>query len=279
MRRARLLAISALVVVLSCSGTESDFPKVEGWTQVGDVRIYDADNLWEYINGAAELFLEYDVHNCRTGDLASRGLVVTVDFYDMGTPLNAFGVFRREHPSKGMSLAGATEAVVSPPYQALLLKDATYVKVNAVEGELTETAGRELLEAIARALPGQTAYPAELGLLPPNGKVADTEGFKREAFLGLTELNNALYADYTSDGEKTWQGFVLLAAEGSSANATWNGLADEWDLLEREGVTALYREVPYVGLVGVVRSGRAVIGAAGAADQTELLRRLGRLTS
>ena len=103
-----LLTLS--VLLLSCSGPESrggveggsgtDFPVVEGWSRPGDVLTYDADNLWEYINGAAELFVEFGVQTCRTADLVSGEVTVTVDLYDMGTPLNAFGVYERERPGK-----------------------------------------------------------------------------------------------------------------------------------------------------------------------------------
>jgi len=279
MPRVLSLAVAAVAVtLLSCSGTESDFPAVEGWTQAGEVKIYDADNLWEYIDGAAELFVEYDVQSCRTADLSSGDLTVTVDLYDMGTPLNAFGVFKREHPGKGTPLPGATEAVVSPPYQALLLKDGTYVKVNTVDGELSEPTGWKLLEAMARALPGQTAYPVELDLLPSNGKVAGSEGYKREAFLGLEELGNCVYAEYSGGGDEAWQGFVLLPASGSSPTSAWDALAAQWDSVQHGDVTVLYREIPYSGLVGVVRTDRGIVGAAGATDQAEMLSRLERLT-
>ena len=76
--------VIAAVSLLSCSGQEADFPEVDGWALAGDVLTYDADNLWEYINGAAELFLEYDVQTCRTADLSSGDLLATVDLYDAG---------------------------------------------------------------------------------------------------------------------------------------------------------------------------------------------------
>ena len=273
----RMLSLTVVILavsLLSCSGQEADFPEVEGWALAGDVLTYDADNLWEYINGAAELFLEYDVQTCRTADLRSGDLLVTVDLYDMGTPLNAFGIFNREHPAAGSPLPGAAEAVISPPYQALMLKGATYVKVNAVEGELTSASGRQLLEALARTLPGETDFPSELDLLPQNGRVAGSEGYQREGFLGLTELSHCLYAEYAGPDGQTWEGFVMLPAPGSSPAAAWESLADVWASVEHEGHTVLYKEVPYRGLVGVVQTDQSIVGVSGAADQAGLLRRL-----
>jgi hypothetical protein len=260
--------------VLCCAGAESDFPAVDGWTRAGDVAIYDADNLWEYINGAAELFIEYDVQTCMTADLSAGDLVVTVELYDMGTPLNAFGVFKREHPSRGISIPGAAEAAVSPPYQALLLKGSTYAKVNAVEGELSVPTGRALLEALARALPGQTGHPSELELLPQNGIVAGSEGYKRRGYLGLTELNDCLYANYVGADGQPWEGFVVLPPAGSTPTSVWDALAGEWASTQLGGRTVLYKDVPYRGLAGVIQTEKSILGVSGAPDRESLLRRL-----
>jgi hypothetical protein len=194
----------------------------------------------------------------------------------MGTPLNAFGVYKQESSGDGVRLANAVEAVISPPYQALLLKGVTYVKVNAVEGDLTEATGRGLLEAIAAALPGQTTYPSELGLLPETGRIAGTEGYQQRDFLGLTELSDCIYAEYGGEGEATWQGFVMRAS-AEQESATWDMLAEQWESLEHDGRTILFREIPYRGLVGVTRTEQGIRGVSGAADQAELLSRLDRI--
>jgi hypothetical protein len=273
-RMLALILLVASVSLVSCGAEESGFPEVEGWTRAGDVSQYDADNLWEYIDGAAEMFVEYDVQSCRTADLTSGDVTVTVDLYDMGTPLNAFGVYKQESAGDGVQLAGAVEAVISPPYQALLLKGATYVKVNAVEGELTEAVARNLLEAIAAALPGDTTYPSELSLLPEEGKISGSEGYRRRGFLGLTELSDCIYAEYGGEGEATWRGFVV--PDSLDASSIWDTLAEQWDSLEHAGRTVLFREIPYGGLVGVTRTEQGIWGVSGAADQAELLGRLDR---
>jgi hypothetical protein len=259
-------AVLTLTAVLACSGdTGGDFPAIDGWTQVGEVRVYDADNLWEYIDGAAELFIGYDVQTCRTADLGSGDLVVTVDLYDMGDPLNAFGVFSRERTGEPLAVSGATEARVSPPYLALLLKGSTYAKVNVLEGELTERNARILLEGLAAHLPGDATLPAELERLPREGRIAGTAGFQREGYLGLTELTECVYADY-ADGGETWKGFVVLSG--------WDGIAERWDHVEHGGQEMLYTEIPYRGFVGVKRTADGILGVADLADRQSMLARL-----
>ena len=44
--------------------------------------------------------------------------------------------------------------------------------------------------------------------------------------------------------------------------------------MDQDGLTVLYREIPYRGLVGVVQTEDGVMGVSGAADRAALLNRL-----
>lgn len=272
--RATATAAAAAIVVAGCAGEAGGFPSIDGWTQDGEVRVFDADNLWEYINGAAELFVGYDVQSCETADLSSGDVVVALDLYDMGTPLNAFGIFSRERAGETVSVSGATDAMVSAPYLAMLVKGGIYAKVNVLEGALTPESGRALLEALVSELPGDAQLPAEFDLLPQGGKVAGSEGFQRVGYLGLTELTNCIYAEYAGEDGETWEGFAMVAPDPASAESQWNTLASQWDTADHDGSEVLFREIPYRGLVGVVRTEQGIFGASGAEDQAELLGRL-----
>ena len=269
-----VLAASALTA--SCAGGPSGFPEVGGWTQTGDVRVYNAETLWEYIDGAAMLFVEYGVRTCMTADMSATGVSVTADLYEMASPLGAVGVFKRESDGGGVSLTGTTVADVSPPYQARMVKGNTYAKVNVYEGELTESVGRQLLRGLAASLPGETVLPQEFSLLPEEGKVAGSEGYMPGSLLSLTELTDCIYADYEGSEGETWEGFVVLP---SAASTVWEVLVERWESFEHSGHTVLFREVPYSGMVGVTRTDSGMFGASGAADETQLRERLGGFAS
>ena len=275
-KRRRSIALTAALTVASaltasCASEPSGFPEVAGWTQTGEVRMYTAENLWEYIDGAAVLFVEYGVRTCMTADLSAADVSATIDLYDMGSPLRAVGVFLREAAGRGAKLAGVTVAAISPPYQALMVKGNTYVKVNVFEGELSEAEGRQLLRGLAASLPGDTVMPPEFSLLPAAGKVAGSEGYQPGSFLGLTELTDCVYADYVGRDGTTWQGFVVLPSAASDA---WETLAERWESFVHDGLTVRFREVPYGGLVGVIRTDAGRFGVSGAADEAQLRERL-----
>ena len=251
----------------------ADFPKLEGWTPISEVSDYEPDNLWEYINGAAELFLAYGFHYLQSCDLEGEGISVTVDIYHMGERLNAYGMYKTERPDEVKRFAFGGEAVVSPPYQALLLKDAYYVKVNIFEGELSEAIGISLLEKIAVALPGEDGFPDELALLPATGKIPGTEGFAREGYLGQADLQRVVYAKYEDTDERTFERFLLITND-SSPQDSWQTISSKWEKSTYKGFTVLIKEIPYRGFVGIVKTEGGICGVTEAADEKEVRARL-----
>ena len=175
--------------------------------------------------------------------------------------------------------AVGTEAVVSPPYQCLLLKDRYYVKVEAYEGDIDRATGESLVAAIADTLPGEAGLPPEFAALPTAGMVPGSSQYTREALFGLAELDQCVHATYTDDNGDEYQVFVVLETAETAADAAWQNLSSLWQETDLEGEPVLFREVPYSGFVGVIRSNGEIIGVANAADEEQLLTRLGTIAS
>ncbi len=251
----------------------TDFPDIKGWKPVSEVLSYNPDNLYEYINGAADQFIAYGFQELITRDLSSQGLQVTVDIYDMGTRLNAFGLFKTESPREQRILEIGTEAYISPPYQCLLLKDNYYVKVNVYEGEITNENGKPLLKALAKALLGEAGYPKELQLLPLAGKIPDSEGYARQAFLGLAELTNCVHASY-KDGDKEFKYFVMITSGKETNESILEKLSEKWQHTDHKKFAILVKKVPYMGLTGVILTGNKIIGVTECVNETEVSKRL-----
>jgi len=72
-----------------------------GWAWREQPRTYAPDTLYEYINGAADLYLSYGFEEVAVADyVQTEGADgwITVDIYDMGAPLHAFGIYGSERP-------------------------------------------------------------------------------------------------------------------------------------------------------------------------------------
>jgi hypothetical protein len=269
-----LVSACLLVAVLSCQTAPDGFITIEGWQPQEVAARYDAEGLWELINGAADTFLSYGFEGVTVQDFTSNGVSVTVSAYDMGTPLNAFGIFRTEAPPDGEVLDIGGGAVVSPPYQGLLRKDRHYVKVDVLEGELDQATGSSLLEAIARALPGADGLPPEFAALPASGMVSGSAQFSGSGLLGLAELDNCVHASYRDDAGEEFRAFVVLVEDEEAADALWTELSAEWTAAEVDGAPMLYREVPYSGLVGLAGGPKGLLGVADCVDLQQLQDRL-----
>ena len=78
-------------------GQDSLFPKIPGWQISEEDQVYDANNLWDIIDGAADLFLEYyfvDLHTARY--INTDSIEVKVELYRHNSPVNAFGMYSQE---------------------------------------------------------------------------------------------------------------------------------------------------------------------------------------
>jgi hypothetical protein len=70
---------------------------VDAWTRTEAPRSFFPESLFEYIDGAAESYLSYDFRELLVVDLEKKGTeaTLTLEIYDMGSPVNAFGILAR----------------------------------------------------------------------------------------------------------------------------------------------------------------------------------------
>lgn len=94
-----MLALAAILVVTlvgstGCKKHKADpFPAsnaIAGWQKTGDTRVFDAKNLWQYIDGDAEQYISAGVVTTSTSDYKYQGQVeAVVDVYTMGDAAGA----------------------------------------------------------------------------------------------------------------------------------------------------------------------------------------------
>ena len=233
-------------IVLLLIALLADFPAVEGWKPAGEIMTFDKQGLFKAINGAAPLYFSYGFIELRVRDFTKGETRIAVNIYDMGTALGAYGIHQREHSSR----------------LCTLLKDRYYVKIEAMKGKLSVDSCRELKTGLSAGLPGGGGPPAELKLLPQKKRVAGSVKYTPEGYLGLSELKDCLHAEYVGAAGKKFQVFVI------TKQGAWDSLAKKWKATVRGEMKVLSREVPYRGLVAVVRVGSRVYGVVDAGDDT-----------
>lgn len=248
------------------------FPLPDGWKAAGEALRLGPDDLWRHIDGAADQFLAFGFQELRECELAAGETQITVGIYDMGDPLDAFGIYAAERSPDRADLGVGAASQASPPWQWLLLKGRFYVKVDKLAGDLSEADGRALLASLAGALPGADSLPAAFAALPAAGRVEGSEGYTRTSFLGLDELTRCVHADYAGEDGAAWTVFLMLPDNGDTPADLLDALGDGWRRGKgRAGREARLRELPYRGLVAVRAAEVGLLGAAGLDSERSLL--------
>ena len=134
-----------------------------------------------------------------------------------------------------------------------------------------------LLKALAISLPGSNEQPAALSRLPKENRIDSTVGYTRESYLGLSDLEDCVHAEYSTKAGEKYQAFVLLA-EGKSAKEIWNALGPKWKPVPSEP-SAKTREIPYRGLAVPMRTEKGIVGVGEAGDEKTSIARLKALTA
>ncbi len=238
-------------------------PQVEGWTMPEAPRKYSPGTLFEYIDGAAESYVGYDVVEVAVGDFQRTGgsATLTADIYDMGSPANAFGIYASERfPESAFQPFGVQGYIEEGSLN--FLAGRYYVKLLAFEtGEQTESVLRAFAADILARIGDPGGFPAVFQAFPPAGRAAHTERFILKSVLGLEFLKNGYFVVYKLKGEEM-EAFAMECASADEAVSLLDRYLSSQDPLpaaEKKG-ELLHRRDRYLAHVFVGRSGRYLAG-------------------
>jgi hypothetical protein len=275
------LAACLLAVPAAAPAASGDmaalFPELEGWQKKGGTETYVPDNLYEYIDGAAENFLAYGFRWLAVQNFKDEaGRSISAEIYFHGTAENAFGIYGSEKP-----LAGSYLAIGSQGYgeEGILnfISDAYYVKLSGFDlGPAGDTTLRSLAERIVAAIHGRNGLPTILAVFPAKDKLANSERFILRNFLGHEFLSSAYTADYEGQ-ERKFKLFVIRTGGEDASRAILRRYAalDKSTAARKITSGPLTILDPYNGPVRVSWQGEFLWGALGPAPD-EWLAEMGR---
>jgi hypothetical protein len=194
--------------------------ELDGWTVAEGPLHFTPETLYEYVNGGADRYLANgfrELVHVRYQRGEDPTACVTLDVYDMGSELGAFGIFsaarRPELEARAWGSGGYRTGTVAAAW-----KGAVFVHAEADDErtELVELMERLVAEICDRA-PGEPTTPAVLDPLPVEGRVARSERYVPADLLGHAFLPGGVLAAYEVDGKR---GELYLSDLGSDAAAT-----------------------------------------------------------
>jgi hypothetical protein len=244
---------------------EGSFPEIKGWELQVDKKVFATDDLWEMIDGAAELYIAYRFQDLRQAIYAGdKEREVKVELYRHDTPLNTYGIYTAERmPDYSfieMGVQGYTgEDILNFFTGCYYVKISSYGRNDVDEETLKAIAGE-----VSHHLNQTGSWPAEVGLFPAEGKMAMTDGYVASNFMGYSFFRSAFTAQYSAGGEFTL--FIMHGKEGEAETMlnSYLEMVKEDSIAKKDSMYVVGD--PYNGKVVLSKKGDYLVGAMNAVD-------------
>jgi hypothetical protein len=191
------------------------FPQLKGYKIKTDYPVYLPDNLWDFINGAADNYLANGFVDLHVAEYKKGKAVIKLEVYRHSGNTLAFGIYSSERsPSFRFMNLGAQGYIADGSIN--FFKGNYYVKIKTYsKKEKVLQAEETLANKVAVMLTGEAAMPAILSQFPSEGKKVNEETFINESVLGHSFLNKAFKAAYQVGSDE----FSIFISDANSPEA------------------------------------------------------------
>lgn len=216
-----VFALPRLTIAQTPFDLQDKLPQVAGWTIDETIEIFDSDNLYERINGAAPgyflfNFKELTCFEYRQNDSGDNPPYITIQVYRHATKEDAFGIYASERPSESNFLSIGTEGYQEGSMLNFFVDD-FYLKIESPSSdELTVNTIRQIALELGRNINSQPAFPLQLQAFPVENKIPYSELYIPTGFLGHEFLTRAFTAIYEISGKK-YQLFIIDSGSAEQA--------------------------------------------------------------
>jgi hypothetical protein len=198
-----------------------------GLKPMSDTEFYNADTLYEKIDGRSPAYQSFNVQQlrCRTFNVvAAAGSFVDVYEYRFDSPVDAFGMFALERDPKGQPLDFAPDGY-SGEMGYFFRQGAVYVQIIASDVK-PETMSLAQAIALNRAkeLPADDRGLAGRRKLPAAGMLADSVAFVPENAQGQADFKDVFQAKYNFDGAEL--PYFIMVTQPADAAKAWKSFQD-----------------------------------------------------
>ena len=191
-------------------------------TAQGAASFYGPDNLYQYMDGGADVYLLYDFQVLLHQDLKSGQAELAVDIFDMGNPEDAFGMYAAERTPGYNFLDIGVEAYRN---EGILnfLQDRYYIKL-AGFGPGSDDLLEKIARVISERIGGAQSIPPLLEKIPQEHRVKHSEQFTRKDPLGHPFLSPAYVVSY-KQGQSESKLLISVAKDAAEAKSKLESLA------------------------------------------------------
>ena len=234
------------------------------WKLLDPVRIFGPDNLYEEIDGEAELFLPYGMEHLTVailGRKARPGSEVRLELFRMASPRDAYGIWSQyRYPDQEILRMPPSEAVVSDA-SADVFRGETFVRVRSKPGDGSRNDVVGIASEIIALLPGSGSPPEEARALDDlPGRVSGSILYQKRAMLGYECLAPGFEAKFSTASSSGHYLLLPPAADGGGVRKA--RLARELPGYREVNATLSGAQIPS-GNVWITSEGGCVLAVAG----------------
>lgn len=265
-----LLLFCSLVPFLpgpQVEGKTITLPEMSGWKLEGKPLVFSPETLYEYINGAADLYLDYEFQELTLAEYkGEKKAGVIIEVYRHQDSTQAFGIYSQERLADAKYLDLGAQGYYEPGL-INFLSGPYYVKINGFNiGEEDERILLPFARKVEEILGGKTSLPSILSSFPAEGKKKNTEKFISKDFLGYPFFHSGYTADYEVAGKK----FKVFVIEGKDLEdcrrMTERYLQRIGSELKQPSPGIFRLKDPYHGEVDLIWKGNLIWGILGLTD-------------
>lgn len=238
------------------------FPKIDGFDIKFEYPVFYPENLWDYINGAADTYLDYAFSKLNIAEYIKGNNSYKVEVYIHDNAVYAFGMYAVERSTDynfiDLGIQGYSE-----PSLVHFVKGIYYVKVSTYsdDPEAWEII-TEIAAALENKLEGERSVPEIFKLFPETGRIKNSEYFVSRNFLGYSFLNQVSSCRYNIE-DISFTVFIVSAEESAEDENSLDKLMKKAESFEKvkNGVYIIHDR--YNGTIYACRDAGHIIGIQG----------------
>lgn len=193
-------------------------PVMEGLVSMEAPQTYYPENLFEYINGAAEIYLSYGFKELIVAEYkkSNSSDTVAAEIYDMGDHKNSFGIYSAERYPDNEFVSLGTQGYVEEGALNFLV-GRYYIKLLCFDcEERSDETLQAFAEKIVNRVGDKGGFPVLVQAFPTEGRLPNSEKYILNNFMGYRFLHDGYLANYEVD-ELSFDCFIIEGKNPSEA--------------------------------------------------------------
>ena len=232
--------------------------EIPGWKPVSPISLYDKETIFDYIDGAAELYFAYNFNKVATTEYTDGDTSIIIDIYDMSDPEGAFGIYSLNR-YEGANYVNIGNEGILVDASLDFWKGKYYCKVYSFDtSEKYQNTVIEIGHKLSSRIKDSGCEPQIIGMLPTEGLIPKTEKFfcrklgldnvyfiSEDNILNLDGKTKGAFAEYKLD-DIEFQMLMIKYSTKEEADLAFNNystyLNKDNEFIDRNNETKIFKK-------------------------------------